>query len=1096
MVDATNEYLRRVEQALARGDATEHTHRPALKAFIESLDRNVTATNEPSHVECGAPDFSVSRKHGDLTVGYVEAKDVGANLDDIEKSEQLKRYRRSVDNLMLTDYLEFRWYVGGDRRAKARLARVGAGGKLARDRDGAAEVLETLGEFLAREPEPITSPADLAGRMARLTHIIRDIVIEAFNAGKESDLLRDLRRSFAKTLIPDMDAPEKTAEFADMYVQTLAYGLFAARCHHEELKPGQPFRRLGAAAEIPKTNPFLRDLFEYLTGSKLDDEPYAGFVEDLVQVLAAADIGAVLQHFGKRTRREDPVVHFYETFLATYDPKLRESRGVYYTPEPVVSYIVRSVDHILKTRFGLPDGLADTATVEYERPGDPAVGEPETVTGRCPKVLILDPACGTGTFLYSVIDEIRRRFMERNDAGMWSGFVREHLLPRIMGFELLMAPYAVAHFKLGMELAAMDLDERLRADWAYDFAGDERLNVYLTNTLEEPEKEIETLFGPFRVITDEARRASEIKRDMPILVVMGNPPYSNFGMMNQGDWIMGLMQDWKPAGEKKWSIDDFMKFIRWGQWRIEKTGVGILALISNNIYIDALTHRQMRESLLDTFTDVYIFDLHGSVRKGEKSPDGSKDENVFDIQQGVCIGLFIKGPEKESRRVIDFYEIWGRRECKYNYLRESDVSSTDWGEVFPEDHYSFFVPKDFTLSVEYDNYLNISDVFIILQNGIKTDRDALFYDIDENALGNRMRLFYSSKALESEFRDKFRVTDSSSYAILSKREKTDFAAENIQKCLYRPFDERWIYYKLGLTSRPAWEVIKHVVNKENLTLITVRQQSQHGTIWNLVGVSNRLIDCCAISNKTKEINYLFPLYLYPPPEGAEKGQRGFDVASAPYPPGPGGRVPNLSPEFVDEFAAKLGLEFVADGRGDLKRTFGPEDVLHYIYAVFHSPTYRLRYAEFLRIDFPRVPLTSDVKLFGKLCDLGAELTALHLLESPKVRDKITHFPVTGDDTVAKGYPKYLGPGELVAGEKLKEGRVYINKEQYFGGVPPEVWEFYVGGYQVCDKWLKDRRGRKLTHGDKEHYQHVIVALKETIRLMDEIDAAVGKWPIV
>jgi hypothetical protein len=458
-------YRRQIQRELQAGNATEHTHRPALNALIETLVPGVTATNEPKHrTDCGAPDFVISQKsaHGQLTIGDIEAKDVGKPLDEIERSDQMKRYLPALPNLILTDYLEFRRYVTGEHRQSARLAHISKGHTLTPEKDGAQAVTDLLKAFLSGGAEQITDPKTLALRMARLKHFIRDMIVTAFESKSASATLRDLHGAFEKALIPDLPIPQ----FADMFAQTLAYGLFAARCNHHG--PRGSFKRFGAASEIPKTNPFLRQLFETITGTALDEEPHAGFVDDLAQLLADTDIDEVLADFGKRTARQDPVVHFYETFLAAYDPKLREARGVYYTPEPVVSYLVRSVDYLLKTRFGCANGLADTATVEYEREeargtGVPPVGghgqaRPErserdthaTTKATSPRVLILDPACGTGTFLYSVIDHIRDEFMRQGNAGMWSGYVRNHLLPRIFGFELLMAPYAVAHFKLGM----------------------------------------------------------------------------------------------------------------------------------------------------------------------------------------------------------------------------------------------------------------------------------------------------------------------------------------------------------------------------------------------------------------------------------------------------------------------------------------------------------------------------------------------------------------------------------------------------------------------------------------------------------------------
>jgi hypothetical protein len=679
-------YLNTIEIALKAGNATEHTHRPALKALLESIDLHLTATNEPKRIACGAPDYIITR--AGLTIGYIEAKDVGKSLVETERTDQLKRYRRALDNLILTDHLEFRWYVDGELQQEARLAQPQSGpsGKLKPQKDGLKAVEELLQNFLAHQPRGINTPKDLAECMARLTHIIRDIIIAAFETDQASMLLQGWRDAFARVLIADLNLPEKTPDFADMFAQTLAYGLFTARVMdpHPPLSPrkrgderGVVFTRQEAQYLIPKSNPFLRDFFIQITGPQLDDEPFASFVNDLVNLLAHTDMAAVLADFGRRTRQEDPVVHFYETFLAAYDPKLREARGVYYTPEPVVSYIVRSVDLLLKTHFNCPQGLAQPLPPSPMSGRGPGGGV--SAKNKSRQVLILDPATGTGTFLYTVIDQIRQQFMQQGNAGMWPGYVKNHLLPRLFGFELLMAPYAVAHFKLSLQLAGRDLPETLTDQWAYHPTGGERLGVYLTNALEEAH-EMTGLPLFTQWVADETNAANEVKRFLPVLVVMGNPPYSGHSA-NKGDWIEGLLKgrlsdggktgnyyevDGQPLGEKnpKWLQDDYVKFIRFGQWRIEQSGQGILAFISNHGYLDNPTFRGMRQALMQTFTDIYLLDLHGNTKKRETAPDGGKDENVFDIQQGVAIGIFVKQPGKQGPAKVYHADLWGTRAKK------------------------------------------------------------------------------------------------------------------------------------------------------------------------------------------------------------------------------------------------------------------------------------------------------------------------------------------------------------------------------------------------------------------------------------------------
>ncbi len=541
------DYVHALEKELAGGNATEHTHRPALKTLIEALKNGITATNEPQRIKCGAPDFIITK--GALTIGYIEAKDVGKNLDETEKSEQLSRYLHSLTNLILTDYLEFRWYVNRERHLSARLGTATKEGKIRRDKDSIEPVAELLTGFLSHKAEAVGTPKDLALRMAQLAHLIRNLIVNAFETETESGSLHAQLEAFRDNLIPDL-SPE---QFADMYAQTIAYGLFAARCTAPDNKD---FNRQNAAYLLPKTNPFLRKLFNHIAGPELDDR-IAWLVDDLAQVLAQADMEAVLKDFGKHMGKSDPVVHFYETFLKAYDPKVREMRGVYYTPEPVVSYIVRSIDHILKTCFGKPQGLADD------------------------KTLILDPAVGTATFLYMVINEIHNANISQGQQGTWNNYVTDKLLPRIFGFELLMAPYAVAHLKLGL----------LLQETGYKFESDQRLGIYLTNTLEEAFKKSEQLAGFNEYIVDEANAAAEIKKDKPIMVVLGNPPYSGHSA-NKGEWARKLVERYKtvdgnPLGERnpKWLQDDYVKFLAFGQWRIERTGQGILGFITNHAYL-------------------------------------------------------------------------------------------------------------------------------------------------------------------------------------------------------------------------------------------------------------------------------------------------------------------------------------------------------------------------------------------------------------------------------------------------------------------------------------------------------------------------------
>lgn len=1096
-----SDYIKEINNAYGRGDATEHTHRPALKSLIESLDKKITATNEPKRQECGAPDFIVSRRVRSLdrAIGYIEAKDIDKSLAQEAKKEQIKkRYLPSLHNLIFTNYIDFRWYVDGELRESATLGREGAGGEFVISEDGAAKVKSLLKLFLSQEAVKIKNAEALATKMASITRLMRDVIRKTFESESEQGQLHSQYKSFKQILLHDLAEDE----FADMYAQTIAYGLFAARCHINDITvygkddhaafhgvdgKANEFTREKAAWLLPKTNPFLRKIFGDIAGPEMDGR-ISWLVDDLVALLRNADMGAVLRGFAGKGKKKDPVIHFYETFLAKYDAKLRESRGVYYTPEPVVSYIVRSVDWILKEKFGMKKGLADNSKVKVKikteatkkvKGGKKKVEQVEEIVEKeIHKCLILDPAAGTGTFLYEVIKEIHKKFARNK--GAWGGYVKEHLLPRIFGFELMMAPYAIAHMKLGLELA----------DSGYEFDSDERLKVYLTNTLEEAEESDDMPLFMF-ALAEEARAANEIKRDMPVMVVLGNPPYSNFGMMNKGQWIQKLIEDYKKGlNEKKLNLDDdFIKFIRYGQHRIEQTGSGILAFITNNTYIDGITHRRMRESLMETFTEIYILDLHGSSKKKEKCPDGSNDVNVFDIQQGVSISIFVKEPRKEESARIYHADLYGLRKNKYNWLNENDVSLTSWKAISPKSKNYFFVPKDFSHQSEFLKCWSIERIFGVHGSGIKTDRDPLFLDFDSSILKSRMKSFYSKNCFDPDYMKRFNIKNSSSYKLLERRENTSFEQDNIHKILYRPFDIRDIYYCVGITSRPARKVMRHM-EKDNIGLIAKRQARENLPYTWFYVTSSLLIDgSFAIDNKGRE--RVFPIYLYP----EETKQCLFGDDGGDWDGGVDGRVPNLDKCFVDEFAGKLGMDFVSDGKGDLKKTFGPEDLFGYIYGVFHSPGYRGRYAEFLKIDFPRVPMTGNKKLFRELSVAGNELVGFHLMECDGVEDTSMYpaFDVEGEGEVEKGYPRYVAEAD-----KKDNGKVYINDRQYFEGVGADVWEFCVGGYQVCEKWLKDRRGRKLSYDDIEHYQKITVAIGGTTKGMKEIDDIIdshGGWPI-
>lgn len=1103
------DYLRLIEADHRAGNDTEHTHRPALKALLEALDPRVIATNEPKRIACGAPDLVITQKKSGLLLGHVEAKDIGVSLNEAKKSEQLKRYLPALSNLLLTDYLEFRWFVDGAERDRFCLAEI-KGREFIHAPAALAHAEKVLKEFLGRDPARIEGAEELARRLARLTHLIRDSIATAFQTGNASSVLTDWRAVFAQTLLPELADAGKEAEFADMFAQTLAYGLFSARVMSGSARQ---FTLAEAAKLIPKTNPFLRDFFDLITGPRLDDEPFAGFVQDLVTMLECADMAAILEDFGRGVengRRRDPVVHFYETFLSAYDPRLRELRGVYYTPEPVVSYIVESIDWLLREKFDLKDGLADKTKCPFIRKDDPEAVEEETH-----RVLVLDPATGTGTFLFEVIEQIRERFEKKHQAGLWPAYVHEHLLPRLFGFELLMAPYAVAHFKIGLELSGRHLPELWRATWAYQFQANERVNIYLTNTLEGIEH-VTHQAGPLAALTREANEASSVKSHRPVLVVLGNPPYSNFGRQNRNEFILGLLDDYKRGlHEKKINLDDdFIKFLRWAQWRIAQTGQGIVGYITNNVYLDGLTHRRMRESLLETFDEIFILNLHGSSKKQETTPEGTKDDNVFDITVGVAIALFVKlPPEKKPKgkkkpATVHHADLWGLRKNKYDWLNGHNAANTTWTTFEPDAPDFRFVPRNARYEKEYQRYWSIADAMPVRNTGIQTKRDDLLYYFTKKELNNVLNVLREKSP--DEIKKQFNLADDGrDWQVAWAQDDLKSSKGRISQVAYHPFDFRWTYYTgktKGLMAYPRHSLMQHILGRENLSLLAIRN-ARRGNVDSFF-VGNTLLDKDAVSPFDNAS--CFPLYLYPNGESEEQTE---------LVPHENGRRPNLSAEFAKQFAETIGLKFLPDGRGDLKKTFGPEDILNYAYAIFYSQSYRDRYAEFLKLDYPRIPLTSDSALFRRLCERGHRLIVLHTMQ--EAADYDISYDLPGDNVVEQVV--YVPPLSSVVADAAnpaaetveadgdakpplkmnpdkagKMGRVYINSQQYFEGVTPAVWQFRIGGYQVCEKWLKDRRGRTLGADEIEHYQRTVSALAETRTLMAQIDSLIsdhGGWPI-
>lgn len=1014
-------YLKRIFETYRRGDAREEsfysTLEQLLKSYAESagLKKN-DITTLPKTTEAGNPDFRVwDGRH--KIVGYLEAKKLGQNLDEIQGSEQLKRYRHTFPNLVLTNFTEFRLYRNGDLIDGVQIGRPYVIHKLKAvpPVENETEFLNLLEKFFAFSLPKTFTAKSLAIELAKRTRFLKDqVLVEELKQEEEKGggNLSGFFEAFKTFLIAGLTRED----FADLYAQTITYGLFAART-----RTAERFSRKTAFDNIPYTIGILREVFQFVSLGDLPKQMEV-IIDDISEVLAVADVNQILHKYFREGKGRDPIVHFYETFLAEYDPATREKRGVYYTPEPVVSYIVRSLHQILKNHFGREDGFATSS------------------------VRVLDPAAGTLTFLAEAAKLAVEEFASKYGEGGKKQLIHDHILKNFYAFELMMAPYAIGHLKMAFLLEEL----------GYRLSNDERFKLYLTNTLEMEELEQSRLPG-MSSLAEESHLAGEVKKETPILVILGNPPYSAISS-NIGKWISKVIRDYyqvdgKPLGERnpKNLQDDYVKFIRFAQWKIEQAGEGVLGFITNHGYLDNPTFRGMRQSLMNTFDKIYLLDLHGNSLKKEICPDGSPDENVFDIRQGVAIELFVKkqGLEKQIRHA----DLWGLRESKYEELLGNDIKTTDWQIIKPQSEFYLFTPRDESLTAVYESFPQITAVFPVNTTGIKTHHDDFVIDFQLDDLKRRVQSLIDKNFSEKMLRVGFGFKDTGSWQLARARKQLweddnwNVAFANI---LYRPFDVRSIFYHDAIVERPRREVMRHMLD-ENLALISVRQVAEG--IFNHAFISDKIIEG-RVTLSNKGMGFLFPLYLYPDTEKQDL----FSILKT------GERKPNID----EQFYQKLTLAY------DQKPT--PEAIFYYIYGVLYSLTYRTKYAEFLKIDFPRIPFTANLKTFEQIGKLGKRLVDLHLVKSEELSKPIARFQGSGGNLVEK--PIY----------DVGTGSVNINKDQYFEGISNDEWEYQIGGYQVLHKWLKDRKGRYLSAEDIKHYCRVVTAIKKTIEIQKELEA--------
>lgn len=1047
MRERFDKYILRLRKH-AVAEQTEHTGRAALEGLLNTFaaeaGKDLRVQHEPRRVAGkGAPDFKVTRSG--LILGYVETKGIGEPLDKVLKSEQIRKYRELSQNIVLTDYLHFiRIGKGGIERETLCQPEDLEHPKFRLREDRVAAVGRLLEGFFSTAPDGIGRAKQLALALAKRSRLLRDAIGTEL-VRQERDH-REARLYGLFQIFRDQVFHELTLqEFADALAQMLAYGLFLAR-----LNSGPEQVTLHNAREfVPGSFRLIRELVDFLT--ELEKDEYVGVrwvVEEVLSIVNALDLRAIGDDLSFRRRKaisrkvraadadehrlfeRDPFIYFYEDYLKAYDKDTRKARGVYYTPPPVVNFIVRAVDDILKADFGIADGLADHR-----------------------RVTVLDFACGTGTFLLEIFQRIFDN-IDGPDSGRADPIVREHILRNLYGFEYLIAPYTIAHLKLSQYLR----------DQGHPLHDDERLQVLLANTLERvaPQR---NLFLP--AVTAEVEAAQTVK-DRDILVITGNPPYSGHSK-NKGAWITEAINGYKftvetdergreirkPLGERnpKWLNDDYVKFIRFAQIKMDAAEGGIVGVITNHSWLDNPTFRGMRQSLMRSFEQIYVLDLHGNAKKKERAPDGSKDENVFDIEQGVAISLFVKRSGLE--RGVWRGDLWGARLSKYIALSAVGLDTLDLSEVRSTKP-NFYLTLSAGGQAEYERLWGLSDVFVFKTMGVITKRDAITIAFDAESIWKHVTSF-AANAIE-ETRERFRLQPDNDWNAENARADLISSgpdSRHIARISYAPFDKRYTYYTgktRGFMARPVLETMRHLVDG-NVALSLTRKVDIHAA-WNHTLVVDGLMTHHAVS--MKEGNYVLPLRLSDAPQPSAPVAIG-DISASPL-------VENFSPDFRAFIDARY------------EHHYTPEEILGYIYSVLHAPAYRERYAEFLRIDFPRVPFPESADNFDAFSALGWALVQAHLLR----------------DLPRLGLGTYHGKGghtvETVRYAPTEE-TVWINRDQCFKPVPQAVWDFHIGGYRVLHKYLKSREGRKLSLDEIEHVAAVADSLAFTIDQMARIDEA-------
>lgn len=1027
--DTIEEYVKIVNDIKEKDSSNEHSYRTSLENMLKFFAVNLYPNKSIKIIQESSiddeddkkifPDFTIVNEDEQL-IGFIECKDVGFDLNKAingkgnykQYKEQLIKYLYIHNNLIFTDYINFILLSkedDGNIIVKDEICIYE--NKKDKEEENYKKLIDIFDMFFISKAKEIDKKDYFLSLLARRTKILRDFInLELLN--KDSYLSRDVKGLFENTLFKDLS----DKDFADAFSQIITFSLLFYRLSKRKNVDLNSFK------DMPDYIPIFK---EFLLKIDINDFNNNGIFYSIVSIMNAVNSYNENIFYGELSYKEnhdkeDPFIYMYEYFLKEFDEKTRNARGVFYTPIEAVRYIIKSIDELLKDKLNISEGL---------------YGE---------NVHILDFAAGTGTFMLGAIELAYNNAKSSGIGGVWEKIVSEFILKRLYGFEFLIVPYVLAHFRI---------HEYLK-DLNYDYKSKERLQLYLTNTLDNSAGGYVAMFPNMKA---EADMAYKIKNEEPILVIMGNPPYnSKSEEINCKKWIINLLKNYKEGltvTEKQKLNDDYIKFLRFAHWKMEKTKQGIIGVIVNNSFIDGLSHREMRNQLIKTFDEIYIFDLHGNMNNGEKCPDGSQDFNIFNIKDvGVCIALFVKtGIKNNKNKGVYFQEIFGKQNYKKEYLIDKSVNTDrenkKWKKLEDDEKWYWFT--EVKSNEKYMNdFKGLNEIFEVFGSGIETKRDKLFIDFDKEKLINRM-IKISTLDFDDDFKEEYRAYTGGGYNFENRIKNTKFKKNNITNYHYRPFDFRYVCYNDWL-GRPSQNIMKHIISNENIGIIFTRGVITD-TDFDNIFISNKIID----RNFTNYKTYFAPIYLYEKID-ASKELNFYEACKT-----------NFKAPFLDFLKKYLGGSL-------LKSEDYPYKILSYIYAVLYAPSYRSRYKEDLKYDYPRIPFTDDSSLFSSLSSLGSALIDLHLLK--KVPAPSSSYTVSGDDNIDFC--------------KFEDNKIKINASQYFDNVSEEVYNYSIGGYKPIEKYIKARE--TLTLNDIMHIQKVISVIEKTIEIQSSIDEVYKK----